>query len=71
MSLNIEPISKEQLIRNLCLRKCLIYKHFLADPDSLGLAFLLLRFPSESHLRRMSYERLLRWEKRLSRIEDS
>lgn len=71
MNFNVEPIGKEHLVKNLCLRKCLIYKHFLADPNSLGLAFLLLRFPSESHLRRMSYERILRWEKRLSRIEDS
>lgn len=71
MTFNIEPIDKEGLIKNLCLRKFLIYKHFLTDPKSLGLAFLLLRFPSESHLRRMPYERILRWEKRLSRIEDS
>lgn len=69
--LHVQNVSRERLVKNLSLRKMFIYKHFLRKPQSVPLALLLLRFPSESHLNRMSYERLLRWERRMSRIEDN
>lgn len=71
MKPNIEAMDRDKLISNIVLRKTFLYKVFLKNPKSIGMASLLLRFPSQSHLSRMPYDRLKKWESRLCRIEES